>query len=119
MKKMTKKIWAIGIVAILLCGVGLVLATEHNLNVPYHEQEQWNWCGPASAEMLIDYYTSDESQADLWDYIQDHNVEGELWHTDPQGLEDCVEHYVENAYPDYYASDKKSSNPDTRIRSQT
>ena len=118
MKKMVKEMFVISIFIMLVCSVGLVSATVHNLDVPYHEQEHGNWCGPASAEMLIDYYTSDVNQTTLWNYIQDHNVE-EIWSTDPQGLEDCVEHYVEMTYPDYYASDLKSNDPDTRVRSQT
>jgi len=89
------------------------LATDTNLGVPYYQQENDYYCGPAVAQMWTDYHSSLVSQNTLYSFITNHNIETG-WATDPQGLEDCVENYV----PNLIADDHKWSSADSAILGQ-
>lgn len=74
---------------------------------PHREQQEWNWCGPACAQMILecdtivsapgrtgaDYPggTIGQIQQILWNFIQAHKTAS--WHTDPDGLEAALDHY--------------------------
>ncbi|MFX1297702.1 MAG: hypothetical protein ACFFD2_22990 [Promethearchaeota archaeon] len=66
--------------------------------VPLYGQEEWNWCGAASAQMIMDGYPDPAfrifiPQIDIWNSIQAHNSAdpiNQAWHTDPQGEEGCL-----------------------------
>jgi len=90
-----------------------VLATDTNLAVPYYQQENDYYCGPAVAQMWTDYHSNLVSQDTLYTFIQDHNIESG-WATDPQGLENSAENYV----PNLIADDHKWSSADTAIMGQ-
>ncbi|MEN6396258.1 MAG: C39 family peptidase [Methanoregula sp.] len=90
-----------------------MLATDTNLAVPYYQQETDYYCGPAVAQMWIDFHSSLVSQNTLYTYIQNHNIESG-WSTDPQGLEDVVGNYVSNLITD----DHKWSSADAAIMGQ-
>jgi len=48
-----------------------VLATDTDLAVPYYQQENDYYCGPAVAQMWTDFHSSFVSQNTLYNYIQD------------------------------------------------
>lgn len=80
-----------------------------NINTPYYQQQTNIWCGPASAQMILesenvknrlhsDYPISASTyskQETLWNYIQAHNITTTPvnWATDPQGLRDTLDYY--------------------------
>jgi hypothetical protein len=82
---------------------------KKTINTPYYQQQTDYWCGPASAQMILesenvkprlhpDYPISDTTynkQNTLWTYIQNHNnpTTPTNWATDPQGLEATLDHY--------------------------
>jgi len=92
----------------------LAANTAVNLAVPYHGQETDWYCGPASAQMWIDYHGDSTSQDTLYQYIRSQNLEGSLWYTDPKGLANCVQHYVNNLVVD----DHSWTNPDSAVLGQ-
>jgi hypothetical protein len=66
-----------------------------NLAVPYYSQQFTHYCGPASAQMWIDYGTGNLiSQDELYDYIRANNLEGNIWFTDPYGLQATLDSYI-------------------------
>lgn len=92
-----------GVLLAVLLVAGAVVApvtaeevTKH-LSVPYYEQETNYTCGPAVAQMWIDFHNGYVSQDTLWDCILDNNREGwPMWYTDPHGLAACVSNYLNN-----------------------
>jgi len=90
-----------------------VMATDTDLSVTYYSQETDYYCGPAVAQMWIDYHNSFVTQENLYNFIQSHNIESG-WATDPQGLEDCIENYISNIVAD----DHKWSSADSAIMGQ-
>jgi hypothetical protein len=57
-----------------------------------HQEEALTWCGAATGQMVVSGYPSSACtvvQADMWDSIQTHKVEGS-WDTDPGGLRDAM-----------------------------
>lgn len=70
-------------------------------NVTLYGQQQCNWCGSASAQMIRDGYPDPAdrlfyTQLFLWNRIQVHNSAdpadvAEGWATDPHGLTDCLQ----------------------------
>jgi len=92
-----------GILLAVLLVVGAVIApvmageVTKQLSVPYYEQETNYTCGPAVAQMWIDFHNGYVSQDTLWNCIQDNNREGwPMWATDPYGLAACVSNYLNN-----------------------
>jgi hypothetical protein len=86
-----------------MCFLVLVLASPVwgqyvvDLDIPLRGQLVYNWCGAASAEMLMEGYPDPASrcyytQAFIWDTIQDNNLPGEPanWATDPHGLQQTL-----------------------------
>ena len=71
-----------GILLAVLLAAGAVAApvtageVTKQLSVPYYEQETNYTCGPAVAQMWIDYHNGYISQDTLWSSIQSHNREG-------------------------------------------
>ena len=71
-------------------------------NVPLYGQEQCCYCGPASAQMIMDGYPDPNDRLwfdqgppnnpNCWDTIQANNstVEPVGWCTDPLGLRNCL-----------------------------
>ena len=58
------------------------------LSVPSHAEEALTWCGPATAQMIMEGYPSGActlSQADTWLAVLADKAEA-MWDTDPQGL---------------------------------
>jgi hypothetical protein len=82
--------WSVAAAAALLLTVPPCAAQLHSvmLGVPAHSEEALTWCGPATAEMIMEGYPAgacDETQADIWLSILGNKVET-VWDTDPQGL---------------------------------
>jgi len=101
-----------GILLVMLLVIGTVIApvtageVTKQLSVPYYEQETTYYCGPAVAQMWIDYHNGYISQDTLWDCILSHNLEGwPPWYTDPYGLAACVSDYLTN----FVAEDRRWS----------
>ena len=101
-----------GILLAVLLAAGAVAApvtageVTKQLSVPYYEQEASCYCGPAVAQMWIDFHNGYISQDTLWSSIQSHNREGwPLWYTDPDGLAACVSDYLSN----FVAEDRRWS----------
>lgn len=84
----------------ILCGIaamGLLLLCPgawagplHSvmLTVPNHPEEALTWCGPATAQMIIEAYPSGACsllQEDIWAGVVTHKAEA-MWDTDPAGL---------------------------------
>lgn len=62
------------------------------LSVPSHSEEALTWCGPATAQMIMEGYPSGActvTQADVWLSILGSKVEP-VWDTDPQGLKGAM-----------------------------
>jgi hypothetical protein len=69
-------------------------------NVPIYGQERCNWCGAASAQMIMDGYPNPadrifHTQQDIWDTIQANNSTdptdvAQGWATDPFGLREAL-----------------------------
>lgn len=99
-----------GILLAVLLVAGAVVApvtageVTKQLSVPYYEQETPYYCGPAVAQMWIDYHNGYISQDTLWNCIQNNNIEGG-WATDPCGLAACVSDYLTN----FVAEDRRWS----------
>ncbi|WP_342771072.1 hypothetical protein [Methanoculleus sp. UBA416] len=101
-----------GVLLAVLLVMGAVAApvmageVTKQLSVPYYEQEASCYCGPAVAQMWIDFHNGYISQDTLWSSIQSHNREGwPLWYTDPDGLAACVSDYLSN----FVAEDRRWS----------
>lgn len=75
---------------------------SRNIPTPYYQQETRVWCGPASAQMILnsEKIKRYETQQTLWDYIKRvQQVTG--WFTDPTSLAKTLTHYDET-FPGYY-----------------
>jgi hypothetical protein len=93
-KVITFVILALLVISPIFSGVALAYTRDLS-NVPYYQQEQSNYCGPATAQMWIKYEDGDYySQTTLWNYIQDHLTEPDYWNTDPDSLEATLDHYI-------------------------
>lgn len=56
--------------------------------VPLHGEEALTWCGPATAQMIMEGYPAGgctETQTNIWGSILSYKVEA-MWDTDPAGL---------------------------------
>lgn len=85
-------------------------------SVPYYEQETNYTCGPAAAQMWIDFHNGYVSQDTLWNYILDSNRE-EGWYTDTYGLAACVSNYRSTGierFRRYYGLSAEIIHVDTR-----
>lgn len=63
------------------------------LSVPSYPEEALTWCGPATAQMIMEGYPSGSCsvlQEDIWMAIQSNKAEA-MWDTDPAGLEKALE----------------------------
>ncbi|MCK8519619.1 cysteine peptidase family C39 domain-containing protein [Methanoculleus sp. 7T] len=98
-----------GALLAVLLAMGVVVApvmageVTKQLSVPYYQQETPYYCGPAVAQMWIDFHNGYIPQDTLWNCIQNNNRE--LWHTDPYGLAACVSDYLNN----FVAEDRRWS----------
>jgi hypothetical protein len=55
--------------------------------VPYHRQQNWFYCGAASAQMVLESLGVTElSQDDLYRQTRDNSVERSLWRSPPDGM---------------------------------
>ncbi len=83
------------LLASLLIGVASLQAQPlHSvmLSVPDFSEEALNWCGPASAQIVMGGYPSSScsvAQEDIWMSILSHKVETD-WDTDPEGLRQAL-----------------------------
>lgn len=69
-------------------------------DVPLYGQQQCNWCGAASAQMIMNGYPDPTdriflTQLNIWNSIQANNSTNAIdvnqnWATDPQGLQGCL-----------------------------
>jgi hypothetical protein len=60
--------------------------------VPPYGEEALTWCGPATAQMIMEGYPAggcSESQTNIWSSISTHKVET-MWDTDPAGLKGAM-----------------------------
>ena len=59
-----------------------------NLHLEYHQQDTYNYCGPACAQMVLNQIGGGLlDQDDLFDTITANNViEASFWHSGPDGL---------------------------------
>jgi len=74
--------------------VEYLMNVTKNLNVPYYSQDTIFYCGPACAQMWIDYRDGFVDQDELASYIRANNLEGDLWYTDPHGLQATLDNYI-------------------------
>jgi hypothetical protein len=60
---------------------------SQNLQVPYHQQNTGDYCGPACAEMVLSFLRGTLlQQEDLFNQICSYNIHENGWVTDPAGL---------------------------------
>ncbi len=69
------------------------------IDTPRYTQDRYYYCGAACAQMVLDsenlgIYVS--PQSDIYNYIHSHNTCAG-WYSDPQGLEDALNHYAAGA----------------------
>jgi hypothetical protein len=67
--------------------------TSVMLNVPDHSEEALTWCGPATAQMVMEGYPSGSCtklQEDIWGSIQTNKTEA-MWDTDPAGMKGAMQ----------------------------
>jgi opacity protein-like surface antigen len=85
--------------ALMICMVMILcapLAASHSkiLTVaPQYSQEATVWCGPATAQMIMEGYPSGsctDLQEDIWPVIVANRIDA-LWDTDPVGIEKAME----------------------------
>ncbi|HXB55403.1 MAG TPA: hypothetical protein VN461_11505 [Vicinamibacteria bacterium] len=79
-------------VLLLAAAVPATAQTSVFVTVPDHGEEALTWCGAATGQMVVGGYPAGACtllQADVWDGIQAHKVEGS-WDTDPAGLKDAM-----------------------------
>ncbi|NIM16103.1 MAG: hypothetical protein GTO45_29220 [Candidatus Aminicenantes bacterium] len=91
---MVKKAFGLLFVCVLVLASPVSGQWVVDLNIPLYGQEVWNWCGAASAQMIMNGYPDPNDceyiqQSIIWDEIQINNKPGEPanWATDPQGLQ--------------------------------
>ena len=75
-------------IVFVLLVAALPLSAQVSLTFTNHSEEALTWCGAATGQMIIGGYPAgacNAIQADVWDSIQIHKVEGS-WDTDPAGL---------------------------------
>ncbi len=79
----------------LLPGNAMALPDEFHRNIPFHTQEKWDYCGPASAQMQIDYYRdSYPTQTEIYNYARQTETCGYSFGTTLNGLKAAVQHYT-------------------------
>jgi hypothetical protein len=86
----------LGIMGLLVLSTGAWAGPLHSvmLSVPDHPEEALTWCGPATAQMLMEGYPSGTCsvlQEDIWTEIQTYKAES-MWDTDPAGLGGAMKH---------------------------
>jgi hypothetical protein len=82
------------VLLVMVPAMVLIMATSIGC-VTTHSEEALTWCGPATAQMIIENDSrsgcpSTILQEDLWTIIQDNRVD-HLWDTDPIGMEKALE----------------------------
>lgn len=79
----------------LLPGNAAALPDEFHRNIPFHTQESWDYCGPASAQMQINYYRgSYPTQTEIYNYARQIETCGYSFGTTLNGLKAAVQHYT-------------------------
>jgi len=77
-----------GFLSLLLMSVSSVRAHSVLLTVPDYPEEATNWCGAATAQMIMQGYPAGSCtllQEDIWLGIQSYKTET-MWDVDPEGL---------------------------------
>jgi len=85
---------ALGTLLIALSSASADPLTSVMLNVPDRSEEALTWCGPATAQMIMEGYPSGSCavlQEDAWAAIQTYKTEA-LWDTDPVGMKEAIQH---------------------------
>jgi hypothetical protein len=88
---MRKKLYVMAALVMLTLALQASTASAFTFNVvpntPLYEQEYSNYCGPASAQMILMQGNIFKSQDDLWTMIQNNNPTNDgIWYTHPDGL---------------------------------
>lgn len=103
-KKSLNKYFVLLIIAwaFVLLPVDSLYATHSKILtiVPSYDQEASIWCGPATAQMIMEGYPSGgcyHLQEDIWDEILNNKVDT-LWDTDPVGIEKAMEQLCPPTY---------------------
>jgi hypothetical protein len=88
------------LMSVLICVLILIpagLSASHSVmlgGIPEYSEESLTWCGPATAQMIMDGYPSGSlyvSQEDIWDDVQLLYKVETMWDTDPEGLRDVMQ----------------------------
>ncbi|NTW77788.1 MAG: hypothetical protein HGB33_08500, partial [Syntrophaceae bacterium] len=77
-----------GIFSLLFISVSSARAHSVMLTVPDYPEEATNWCGAASAQMIMEGYPAGSCsllQEDIWLSIQSYKTEA-MWDADPEGM---------------------------------
>ncbi|MEN6487678.1 MAG: hypothetical protein ABFD66_02150 [Smithella sp.] len=77
-----------GIFSLLFISVSSARAHSVMLTVPDYPEEATNWCGAASAQMIMEGYPAGSCsllQEDIWLSIQSYKTE-DMWDADPEGM---------------------------------
>jgi len=96
LKKIYRIFFALVILGILVLSTGAWGGPLHSviLGVPDHPDEALTWCGPATAQMIMEGYPSGACtvlQEDIWTAIQTYKTET-MWDTDPAGMRGAMKH---------------------------
>jgi hypothetical protein len=86
----------LSILGLLVLSPGAWAGPLHSviLSVPDHPEEALTWCGPATAQMIMEGYPSGACsvlQEDIWTAIQTYKAET-MWDTDPAGMKGAMRH---------------------------
>lgn len=95
-------------VGMLLIGFSIASAdtlTSIMLNVPDRSEEALTWCGPATAQMVMEGYPSGSCaklQEDVWGAIQTYRTEA-MWDADPVGMREAMQHLCPPPFGGHWA----------------
>lgn len=85
---MNTRAWITLAALVALCRLPASASTAIFVNLPPHSEEALTWCGPATAQMVMEGYPSGactRPQDEIWLAIQAGKTEAS-WDTDPNGL---------------------------------
>lgn len=85
---MNTRAWITLAALVALCGLPASASTSIFVNLPPHSEEALTWCGPATAQMVMEGYPSGactKPQDEIWLAIQAGKTEAS-WDTDPNGM---------------------------------
>lgn len=88
------RVLALGSLLTFLSAASADPMTSVMLNVPDRSEEALTWCGPATAQMVMEGYPSGSCaklQEDIWGSIQTYKTDA-TWDADPAGMQGAMQH---------------------------